>query len=90
MRSGTIPSLIHHTASRDNPASAVEAKGAPLSVRIARGKCVLAERRFEDRLHPRRVRAALRPVPPQPYIPGLARDPEARAQLPLIVCSSFS
>src|SRR5881628_3883378 len=31
------PSLIHHTASRDNPASAVEAKGAPLSVRIARG-----------------------------------------------------
>src|SRR5712692_1647035 len=31
------PNLIHHTASRDNPATACEANGAPLSVRIASG-----------------------------------------------------
>jgi hypothetical protein len=37
MRSGTMPNLIHHTASRDNPAKAREANGAPLSVRMAGG-----------------------------------------------------
>jgi hypothetical protein len=37
MRSGTMPNLIHHTASRDNPAKAREANGAPLSVRMACG-----------------------------------------------------
>ena len=37
IRSGTIPSFIHHTASRDSPAIAREANGAPLSVRIAAG-----------------------------------------------------
>ena len=37
MRSGTIPSFIHHTASRESPATARDANGAPLSVRIARG-----------------------------------------------------
>ncbi len=36
-RSGRIPNLIHHTASRDNPATAREANGGPLSVRIACG-----------------------------------------------------
>ncbi len=36
-RSGTIPSLIHHTASRDNPPTVAEAKGGPLSVRITSG-----------------------------------------------------
>src|SRR5713101_1612383 len=38
MRSGWMPSLIHHTASRDSPAAAVEANGGPLSVRTAPGK----------------------------------------------------
>ena len=33
-----IPSLIHHTASRDSPATAVEANGAPVSLRIACGR----------------------------------------------------
>ena len=37
IRSGTIPSLIHHTASRDNPPTVTEAKGGPLSVRMASG-----------------------------------------------------
>jgi hypothetical protein len=37
IRSGTIPSFIHHTASRESPATACEANGAPLSVRIACG-----------------------------------------------------
>ncbi len=37
IRSGTIPNLIHHTARRDNPASARDANGAPFSVRIASG-----------------------------------------------------
>ena len=37
MRSGTIPSLISHTDSRDSPRMAREAKGARLSVRIASG-----------------------------------------------------
>jgi len=37
IRSGTMPSFIHHTASRDSPAMAREAKGAPLSVRMASG-----------------------------------------------------
>ena len=37
MRRGTMPSLIHQTASRDNPATAQEANGGPLSVRIADG-----------------------------------------------------
>jgi len=30
MRSGTIPNWIHHTAGRDNPATAPEANRAPL------------------------------------------------------------
>src|ERR1700756_1809142 len=38
IRSTTIPSFIHHTASRDNPAIAREANGAPLSVRIVSGR----------------------------------------------------
>src|SRR6266481_1039205 len=33
-----MPSLIHQIASRDNPATPGEAKGGPLSERIARGK----------------------------------------------------
>jgi hypothetical protein len=33
-----MPSLIHHTASRDNPPTAALAKGAPLSVRMACGR----------------------------------------------------
>src|SRR6266404_3441144 len=37
MRSGTMPSLIHHTAKRDSPARARVANGAPLSVRMAAG-----------------------------------------------------
>ena len=38
IRSGTIPSFIHHTARRESPATARDANGAPLSVRIARGR----------------------------------------------------
>ncbi len=37
IRSATIPSVIHHTASRDKPAIAVVANGGPLSVRMACG-----------------------------------------------------
>jgi len=37
MRSGTMPSLIHHTASRDSPPTAELANGGPLSVRIHHG-----------------------------------------------------
>src|SRR5450631_865142 len=33
MRSGTMPSLIHHTESRDRPATAQDANGGPLSER---------------------------------------------------------
>ena len=33
-----MPSLIHHTASRDNPPTAELANGGPLSVRIAQGR----------------------------------------------------
>ena len=35
--SGTMPSFIHHAESRDSPARAREAKGAPLSLRIRSG-----------------------------------------------------
>src|SRR6516165_1208312 len=38
IRSGRMPSLIHHTASRDSPPTPGEAKGGPLSERIASGK----------------------------------------------------
>ena len=38
MRSGQIPSLIHHTASADNPCTATVANGGPLSLRITSGK----------------------------------------------------
>jgi hypothetical protein len=37
IRRGAIPSLIHHTARRDKPATAREANGAPLSLRITSG-----------------------------------------------------
>jgi len=37
IRSGRMPSLIHHTASRDKPPTPGAAKGGPLSERIARG-----------------------------------------------------
>jgi hypothetical protein len=37
IRSGRMPSLIHHTASRDSPPTPGEAKGGPLSERIASG-----------------------------------------------------
>src|SRR5260370_10796504 len=37
MRSGVIPSFIHHTASRDRPAIERPANGGPLSVPIASG-----------------------------------------------------
>ena len=38
MRSGVMPSLIHHTASPVNPLSPLLPNGAPLSVRILAGK----------------------------------------------------
>jgi len=38
IRSGRMPSLIHHTASRDSPPTPADAKGGPLSERIASGK----------------------------------------------------
>src|SRR5262249_37500480 len=38
IRSGRMPSLIHHTASRDSPPTPDEAKGGPLSERIASDK----------------------------------------------------
>jgi hypothetical protein len=38
MRSRAIPALSHCTDSRDRPAVPAEAKGSPLSVRIARGQ----------------------------------------------------
>ncbi len=53
IRSGTIPSLIHHTASRDNPPTVAEAKGGPLSVRIASGSP--RESRFRRWPHSLRV-----------------------------------
>jgi hypothetical protein len=38
MRSGAMPSWIHHTLIAHRPWIPVEANGAPLSVRIARGR----------------------------------------------------
>jgi len=38
IRSGRMPSLIHQIASRDKPPTPGEAKGGPLSERIANGK----------------------------------------------------
>jgi len=55
MRCGTMPSLIHHTESRDRPATAQEAKGGPLSERTARGSPNSRNAASEDRLHPRGV-----------------------------------
>src|SRR6516225_1992715 len=54
IRSGRMPSLIHHTASRYKPPTPGEAKGGPLSERIVvRTDCprqaMLLERRLEDR-----------------------------------------
>jgi hypothetical protein len=37
MRSSWMPSFSHHTESRDNRPAPVEAKGGPLSERIAFG-----------------------------------------------------
>jgi hypothetical protein len=38
IRSGTMPSLSHHTASALSPSTPLPANGAPLSERIARGR----------------------------------------------------
>ena len=38
IRSGLMSSLIHHSDSADSPPAAVEAKGGPLSERIAQGR----------------------------------------------------
>nr|WP_265334625.1 hypothetical protein [Delftia tsuruhatensis] len=37
MRSGLMPSLIHHIARRDRPATPVVANGGPLSLRMRSG-----------------------------------------------------
>jgi hypothetical protein len=50
-----MPSLISHTDSRDNPPIAREAKGAPLSVRIASGRPYWRKADLEDGFDLRRV-----------------------------------
>ena len=55
IRSATIPSFIHHTASRDKPAMARRCKRRPIVGSDRLRHAILAKRRFKDRLHSRRV-----------------------------------
>jgi hypothetical protein len=55
MRSGRMPSLIHHTLSRESRPRAMEAKGTPLSVRIRVGKPNSQKSRPKTRLVPTKV-----------------------------------
>ena len=57
-----MPSLIHHTASRDNPPSAEEANGSTVVGANRLRQAMLAERCLEDRPAPARCRSSPPPA----------------------------